>query len=116
MAVQKMQAVVQKNTSNKSLSSLFSSQSMNGTGHISPQSPAVHRTGRSAKLPGGLCRSTAAGDGDYHENTFPEPLAARRGAGDEGEDDCSRFPATRRLSWRKTTSVGGLRFQSSGCG
>jgi hypothetical protein len=58
---------------------------MNRTGHISPQSPAVHRTGRSAKLPGGLCRSTAAGAGDYHENTFPEPLAARRGAGDEAK-------------------------------
>ena len=107
-----MQAAVQKTRSNKSFSLVILRQSTNGTGHLPV--PAVHRTGRSAKLPGGLCRSTAAGAGDYHENTFPEPLAARRGAGDEGEDDCSGFPATRRLTKRKTTSAGGFRFQASG--
>src|SRR5437879_2560846 len=55
MAVQKMQAAVQK-TRIKQITQPRSAQSTNGTGHAPPV-PAVHRTGRSAKLPGGLCVS-----------------------------------------------------------
>jgi hypothetical protein len=57
MAVQKMQAAVQKTPIKQITQPRYSSHNRRTEPDTPPTVPAVHRTGRSAKLPGGLCLS-----------------------------------------------------------
>ena len=68
LAVQKMEAVSKKNTSNKSLNPLFFAQ-LDERNRTRPAVPAVRRTGRSAKLPGGLCVSIGAPGAPFSNDT-----------------------------------------------